>query len=124
MLHHVSMFMSLRIGAIVLECFGSQQLRAATQGAGAEFLLDLVHGVAQFVLNGGRLVEKTQLLRIAAIAMQVAGGDAKQANFLLQRKLREQSSSHVRDFFAGSDELVNRLLFCVRREALSSEASA
>src|SRR5438128_1675791 len=87
-----------------------QELGTAAKGIGAELLLDLVHSMAELFLFVRRS-EKLKLLRIAAVAMEVAGGYADEPDFLIQRKLSKQFTRDHSDFFAGLDELFERTLF-------------
>src|SRR5437879_9631227 len=64
-----------------------QQLRPAPKRIDAELLFDLVDGMAQFFFVAG-LPEKGELLRILAVAMEIASGDSDQSDFPVQRKLR------------------------------------
>ena len=54
--------------------------------------------MAELFLFLGRFPEQRQLLRLFAIVVNVAGGNANQPDFLLERELRKQFPGGSRDF--------------------------
>src|SRR5262245_2216639 len=58
------------------------QLRSTAQRPRTELLSDLIHRVTELFFPVRALLKQPELLRIAAIAMQVAGSDADQPDFL------------------------------------------
>src|SRR5436853_214588 len=79
-----------------------QQLGTAAKRIGAELLLDLINGVAELFLFVRRS-EQLELLRIAAVTMEVSRGYTDEPDFLIQRKLGKQFTGDRGDFFAGLD---------------------
>jgi hypothetical protein len=72
--------------------------------------------VTEFVFLWCGFCKKLELLRVAAIAMEVAGRDTDQPYLLPERKLPEKPASDGGDVLAGFNELIEGALFRVRGE--------